>query len=121
MFLFAFSGASELILFGTNLNLCWNCPAGTLELILFVLSSDRLWDLGFLGIPSRDYSLFPSVGVYSDYLFVENYIFPRWGFTILILSWGSTSITKRKIAYVTLNPIYDYVHMLDLITRLRVG
>ena len=28
-FLFAFAGASELIPFGANSDLCWNCPAGT--------------------------------------------------------------------------------------------
>ena len=39
-----------------------------------------------------DSSLFSPVGVYSPYLFVRNYIFPRWGFTIILLSWGITSV-----------------------------
>ena len=38
----------------------------------------------------RDSSLFSPFGVYSDYLFVWNYIFPRWGLTIIFLSWGTT-------------------------------
>ena len=39
--------------------------------------------------------------------------FPRWGFPILLLSWGTPSITKWKIAYVPLDPVADYIHMLN--------
>ena len=66
-------------------------------------------------------SLFSPIRVYSDYSFVGDHIFPRWGFTILLLSWGTTSIGKLKIAYVPLDPVADYVHKLDLNTRLRAG
>ena len=57
--------------------------------------------LGF-GIPGDSFSgippCFPLVGVYPDCLFAGNYIFPRWGFPILLLSWGTLSITKLQIA-----------------------
>ena len=39
-----------------------------------------------------DSSLFSPVGVYPDFSFARNYIFPRWGFTVLLLSWGTTCI-----------------------------
>ena len=34
---------------------------------------------------------------------------------------GIFAITKREISYVPLNPVSDYVHILDLNTRPRVG
>ena len=91
-FLFAFTGALELIPFGASSDLRWNFPAGTLELIPFGVRSDRL--LGF-AIPGDSFSgippCFPPVGVYSDCLFVGNYISPRCGCLILLLSWGTPS------------------------------
>ena len=35
--------------------------------------------------------------------------------------WQALAITKVYIDYVPLNPVADYVHILDLKTRLRVG
>ena len=37
--------------------------------------------------------MFSPFGVYPDCLFVGNYIFPRWGFPILLLSWGTPSVS----------------------------
>ena len=68
--------------------------AGTSELIPFGSNSDLSWDWGFLEIPYRGFLFASPVGVYYAYPFVGNYTFPRWGFTKLLLSWGTTSITK---------------------------
>ena len=64
--------------------------------------------------------------------------FPPLGFTIIIRLWGTTYLPvgillylsflgelhkrpKEKIAYVTLNPVSEYVYISDLNTRLRFG
>ena len=94
-FLLTFAGASEIIPFSASSYLCRNFPTGTLELIQFGACLDLLWYFQSLDIPSRIFLLFsPLVGVYSDYLFGDNYIFRRWWFTILLPFWGTTSITK---------------------------
>ena len=79
----------------------------------------------FLGIGDsqifllRNSYLLSPVGVYYAYPFMGNYIFPYWGFTMLLLSWVTTSIhQKDKIAYVPLEPVSDYVYISDLNNRL---
>ena len=111
------------------INSFWRQLGSLLELSCLHLRMNSVWrQLGLpLGICNSwrfllgDSSLFSPVGVCSDYLFVGEYIFCRWGFTILLLSWVTTSITKGHIAYVPLDPVAYYVHILDLNTRLRVG
>ena len=80
----------ELILFGTNSNLRWNFPAGTSKLNPFGASSDCPWDLQFPEIPYWGFLLVsPRWGLL--FLFIRGELhFPRWGFTILLLSGGTT-------------------------------
>ena len=51
-------------------------------LVAFGIYNPRRFLLG-------DYSLFSIVGVYPDCSFAWNYIFPRCGFLILLLAWGT--------------------------------
>ena len=62
-FLFAFTGALELIPFGASSDLRWNFPAGASELITFGSRSDCLCDFQSPEIPSRGLLI----------------VFPRWG------------------------------------------
>ena len=86
------AGTSELITFGTNSDIPWNFPAGTSELPPFGANSDLPWDWIFLETLLGDYYLLFPVGVYYASTFVGYYIFPRWGFTMLLLYWGTTWI-----------------------------
>ena len=84
------AGTSELIPFDASSDLRCNCPAGTSELINFGAKSDIPWDWIFLDTPYREFLFaFPRWGLLC-FPFVGNYIFPRWGFTMLLLSWGTT-------------------------------
>ena len=78
-FLFAFTGALELIPFGASSDLRWNFPAGTLELIPFCARSDRLWDLRLPEIPLWGFLLlFPRRSLL--WLFVHGELhFPPFG------------------------------------------
>ena len=78
-------------------SLARNYPAGTLELLSFGSNSDFPWDWRSSEILLRDSSLISPVGVYYASLFVGNYIFPRWGFTMLLLSWETTYIMMITI------------------------
>ena len=118
IFLFAFAGASELLLL-----------IYLLEFSRERLGTNSVWrlfglPLGF-AIPGDSFSgippCFPPVGVYLDCSFARNCIFPCWGFTIILISRVTTSITKWQIAYVPLDPVADYIHMLNLTIRLCVG
>ena len=88
------AGTSELIPFGANLDLRCNCPSGTLEWLPFGANSYLPWDWRFLDILLGYSSLLFPVGVYYDSSFVRNYIFPRCCFIMILLSCGTTSITK---------------------------
>ena len=91
-FLFVFDGVSKLIPFGSNSDLCWNCPAGPSELIPFGARLDLLWDLLFPEIPSRGFVLaFPRWGLLCLFVRGKLHMY-RWGFTILLLSWGTTKL-----------------------------
>ena len=90
------AGTSESIRFGANQDLRWNCPADTQELIPFCARLYILLVLRFPDIPYWNSSLFYPVGVYSAYFFMCDFIFPRWGFTIILLSWGTTWMMKAK-------------------------
>ena len=68
-----------------------------------------------------DSSLFSPVGVYSAYSFMWNYIFPLRGLLFFSFLSKTYQSPKDKIAYVTLKPVADYVYILDLNIRLRVG
>ena len=82
-----------------------NSPVGTSELLPFGINWDLTWDWISTEIHLRDFSLF--------YLL---------GFTRLLLSGENTSIhQKYKIAYVTIDPVADYVYITDLILELCVG
>ena len=76
--------------FGTKSGLCWNCPAGTSELIPFGANSDIPWDWRIPEILPGNSSLIFPVGVYYASPLVGNYISPHWGVTMLLLSWGTT-------------------------------
>ena len=96
-FLFAFAGASELIRFCANLDLCWNCPAGTSQLGLFSAGSDRLWDLRFLDIPSRGFLL----------------VFPRWSLLYLFVR-GELYFPLLRVHYSS--PFLgNYIHLLQIL------
>ena len=84
------AGNPELIPFGANSDLRWNCPAGTSELPSFGANSGLPWYWRFPEILLEDSSLISRVGVYYDSTFVGNYISPRLGFSVLLLSWGTT-------------------------------
>ena len=80
------------------INSFWCQLGSSFELSHWHLGINSIWrqlgsPLGF-AIPIDYFSgippCFPPVGVYSAYSFVGNYIFPRWGFTIILLSWGTT-------------------------------
>ena len=90
--------------------LCFRCHLGITSFwrqLRSLLELSR-WHLGIisfkrqlgyslgLGITGDSFSLipicFPPVWVYYDYPFVGNYIFPRLGFTMILLSWGTTYI-----------------------------
>ena len=105
-FLFAFAGTSELIPLGSLLesprrrlgtNSVWR-PFGSL--LLFAISRDS-----FLGIPY----FFPLLVFTLIVSFARNSVFPRMGFTVLLLSWGSTctiydggtKITKVQVQYMS--------------------
>ena len=91
------AGTSELIPFGANLDFCCNFLAGTSEFCPFGANSDLTCDWIFLDISYWVFLFgFPRWGLLC-FPFVGNYIFPRWGFTMILLSWGTASITKRKI------------------------
>ena len=47
------AGTSELITFGANSDLRWNCPAGTSEFLPFGANSDLAWDWKIPEIPYR--------------------------------------------------------------------
>ena len=68
----------------------------------FLLVSPR-W--GLLCLFVRVELLFLLLGVYYSYLFLGNYI----------------NHQKDNVSYVPLDPVDDYVYILDLNTRLRVG
>ena len=84
-------------------DLRWNFPSGALELISFGARLDRFWDLRSPDIPSRGFLLvFPRWGL--PWLFVcKDLNFPRWGFTVLLLSWGTTYIS----AHATMEDNFD--------------
>ena len=67
---------------------------------MFGASSDLLWHCDSQRLLLMDSSFFFTVGVYFDYSFMWNYVFPRWGFTILLLSWGTTC--RRQIEKIQL-------------------
>ena len=83
----------------------------SLELSRWRVGINSIWrqlgnPLGF-AIPGYSFSgispFSPPVGVYYSYSFVWNYIFPRWGFTILLLSWGTKCILcKIKVGIIFL-------------------
>ena len=61
------------------------------------VNSDLPWYWRLPEIPSRGFLFdFPSWYLLC-FPFVGNYIFPRWGFTMLLISWVTTSITKITI------------------------
>ena len=70
------AGSSELIPFGANSNLPWNCHSGTLELPSFGANLDLPWDWIFSDILLRDSSLLSPVGVYYASTFVGLHISP---------------------------------------------
>ena len=84
------AGTSELIPFGANSGLCWNFPSGTSDLLPFSANSDLPWDWRFLVITSQGFLFALPYWGLLWFTFVGNYIFPRWGFTMLIISWGTT-------------------------------
>ena len=98
----SFSGIPLRFCWRLGINSFWRQLGSLLEFSRGHLGINSVWrkigsTLGF-AIPGDSFLrysyLFPPVGVYSAYLFVGNYISPRWRFTILLLSWGTTSITK---------------------------
>ena len=104
------------------MDLRWNCPAGTLELISFGARSDLLWDLQFPEIPSRGFLLdFPHWGLLCLFVCGELNISPL-GFYYTSPFFGNyINSPKYNIAYVPLDPVSEYVYIADLNTRLRVG
>ena len=93
---------------------CWNFPVGASELITFVARSDRFCYSRSAEIPSLGFLL----------------VFPRKGFTLIVCSQGTQfspvggllffsflgelhQSSKWKIAYVPLDPVADYIHMLN--------
>ena len=81
-----------------------NSPVGTSWLLPFGANLDLPWDWRFLESPIVDSSLLFPVGVYYASNFLWNYIYHQ----------------KENIAYVTLDPVVDYVYISDLILELRV-
>ena len=71
------AGTSELIPFGANWDLHWNCTAGTLEFIPFVGSLHLHLDLRFPEIPYQGFLLVsPRWGLLCLFVRVELHIFP---------------------------------------------
>ena len=68
-----------------------------------------------------DSPLFSSVCFYSAYLFVWKYISPVGDLLFFSFIEEINQSPKDKIAYVPLDPVSDYIYILDLNTRLRVG
>ena len=89
--------SSELIPFGANSDLRWNCPAGTSELTPFDISSDLLWDLRFPEIPSRGFLLVSTCWGILCLLVRGELQFPQLGLTIIILSLGTTAILETNM------------------------
>ena len=95
-----------------GINSFWRQLGSSLEFSFWHLGIKSVWHqlrypLGF-EIPGYSFSgiflCFPHVGVYSAYLFVWSYIFPRWVFTVLLLSWGTTlSWLSRNNIFATCN------------------
>ena len=124
----SFSGVPLCFLWRLGINSFWRQLGSSLELSGWHLGIKTIWrQLGllfgfaipggfFLGIPP----CFPPLG-FTVIICSWGTTFPRWGFTIIILSWCTKSITKGQIAFVTFDPVADYVHILDINTRIRVG
>ena len=82
-------------------------PVGTSEFLPFGANLDPPWDWRFLEILLGYSSLIFPVGVYCDSPLLGNYmnvemvkqIFPRWGFTMLLLSWGTTYILGIRLGH----------------------
>ena len=82
-------------------------PVGTSEFLPFGANSDLPWDWIFPEILLGYSSLLSPVGVYYDSHLLGNYmnvemvkqIFPRWGFTMLLLSWGTTYILGVRLGH----------------------
>ena len=70
------------ILVGISLQAPWNYFLLAPVQIAFVIHDPWRFLLG-------DSSLFSPVGVYLNSLFARNSVFPRRGFTVLLLSWGT--------------------------------
>ena len=81
---------SELIPFGANSDLRWNCPPLSSELLPLGANFYLPWDWRFPEILIEDSSLIFPFGIYYASNLVGNYIYPRWGFTMLLLYWGTT-------------------------------
>ena len=76
---------------------CWNLPAGASELITF---GARFGSLLLFVIPRDSFSgippCFTSLGFTLIVSFARNSVFPRRGFTVLLLSWGTPCLCFAK-------------------------
>ena len=85
--------------------LAQNSFVGTSELLPSGANLDLPWDWIFPEILLGGSSLTFIVGVYYDSILLGNYmngemvkrIFPCWGFTMLLLSWGNTPVQQNCI------------------------
>ena len=126
---YSFSGILLCFRWHLRINYFWLQLGSLLEFSCWNLGNDSFWrqlgsPLGF-GIPGDSFSGIPLC-------------FTQLGFIMLIRSWGTTYFPvgillcfsflgelhqspKYMIAYVPHDPVANYVYIVDLNTRLRVG
>ena len=116
----SFLGIPPCFFWYLGINSFWRQLGSLLEFSCGNLGINSVWHqlgspMGF-SIPGDSFSgippCFPPVGVYSDYSFVGDYIFPRWGFIILFFSWGTTFFWKCVCCVLLPYHSYPYTHII---------
>ena len=109
----SFSGIPLCFRWRLGINSFW-CQLGySLELSRWYLIINSVWNqiglpLGF-AIPGDSFSgispCFLPLGFTLIICYWGTIFSPCWGFTVILLSWRTASITKGQIAYIPLNPV----------------